>query len=96
MTAAEIQSPRASELARRWSEIAEIPITEGPQGAPQIELENAAVRFVAPPDSRPEGLGGIDVKVEDRDRLLGAAKERGCYVSDDLVQICGTRFRLVD
>ena len=38
---------------------------------------------------------GVDVKTVDRDAILATAKERGCYLSDDMVMVCGTRFYLV-
>jgi hypothetical protein len=94
--AAELQSPDPERLARRWSEIVEIPLRRDAAGRPEIGLENAALRFVEPPDGRPEGLGGVDVEVADRARLLRAADDRGCRVSDDQVLICGARFRLVE
>jgi hypothetical protein len=53
------------------------------------------LRFVEATDGRGEGLGGIDVKVEDRPAVLTAARVRGCYVSDDRVDIGGLRISLV-
>lgn len=94
--AAELQSDDPEALARRWSAIAEIPLTRNAAGRPEMPLDNAAVRFVECADGRPEGLGGVDLAVVDRARLLAVAEERGCRVADDLVTICGTRFRLVD
>jgi hypothetical protein len=38
----------------------------------------------------------VDLVVADRARLLAAAERRGRRVSDDLVNICGVRFRLVE
>jgi hypothetical protein len=58
-------------------------------------LDNASLRFVRCTDGRPVGLGGIDVKVADRDRVLKAARDRDCYRSDDLAYICGMRIGLV-
>jgi hypothetical protein len=60
-----------------------------------MPLENASVRFVDAADGRGEGLGGIDIMVNDRERLLQAAERRGRRVSDDQITICGTRFYLV-
>ena len=53
------------------------------------------MRFVPAKDGRPEGLGGIDVTSVDRERCLAQADERGRRAGDDLVIVCGTRFRLV-
>jgi hypothetical protein len=96
IAAAEIQSPRHNELARRWGEIAEIDVQTGDDGWPFLQLENAVARFVEPTDGRPEGLGGLDLRVVDRDHVLRTAAERGCPVDGDTVLVCGTRFRLVD
>ena len=96
IAAAEIQSPRHTELAQRWGEISEIEVETGDDGWPYLQLENAVVRFVEPPDGRPEGLGGLDLTVVDRDRVLRSASERGCPIEGDTVLVCGTRFRLVD
>ncbi|MBU2548139.1 MAG: VOC family protein [Proteobacteria bacterium] len=95
ITAAEIQSPDPESLARRWSAIADIPLRTSAAGHLEMPLSNAVVRFVPETDGRGEGLGGIDVKVADRSRLLEAARARGLTALDDQVTICGTRFNLV-
>ncbi len=95
ITAAEMQCDDPAAVAARWSDIAEIPLTTGPAGAPTLALENATVRFVPNTDGRPEGLGGIDLKVADRARLLASAKARGAYRSDNQVYVCGLRVNLV-
>jgi len=94
ISAAEIQSPDPEPLARRWSEIAEIDLTRDDAGNPTIALDNATLRFVADPDGRGEGLGGIDVITQDRDAVLAGARARGCYVSDDEVAVAGLRVYL--
>jgi hypothetical protein len=95
IAAAEVQGDDPEALAARWAEIAELPVQRDDAGRPCLRLDNATVRFVPCTDGRPEGLGGIDVTVVDRDRLLAAARERGCYRSDDLVYACGMRIGLV-
>jgi len=47
-------------------------------------------------DGRGPGLGGLDLKVKDREAILKQAHIRNCYVSDERVDICGTRFYLKD
>ena len=71
------------------------PVTEDAAGRPQIVLDDAVLRFVPAADGRGEGLGGLDVEVADRDRLLAAARARGCPAADGVVVICGVRCRLV-
>jgi glyoxalase-like protein len=95
VAAVEIQAADPRLLAKRWSEILELPIADEAGGAPSLRLENAAIRFVADSDGRGEGLGGVDVVAADPPRLLAAAERRGRRLADDLVLICGVRFRLV-
>jgi hypothetical protein len=94
--AAELQSPDPQALARRWSQIAGISLEDGEGGSPTLRLENASLRFVACADGRPEGLGGVDLAIADRARLLRAAEQRGCRLDDERVLVCGTRFRLAE
>jgi Glyoxalase-like domain len=93
-SAVELQSADPHGLAERWSSIAEIPLRRDPQGHFEMPLENASVRFAEATDGRGEGLGGVDIAVPDRTRVLTAAAGRGCKVSDDQVMICGVRFNL--
>ena len=95
IAAAELQSPDPDALAARWSEVLQIPVAPGATGAPALALDGAEIRFVPLEDGRGEGLGGLDLKVEDREAVLQAATEHGSYVSDDQVMICGMRLRLV-
>jgi hypothetical protein len=88
----EIQSPEPKKVARRWSEIVEIPLKTDTHGNFVLELENAGIRFVEGSDGRPEGLGGIDVVAQDKERAISAAKERGLETFNDTVVVCGLRF----
>lgn len=94
-TAVELQAADPLGLAERWSSIAGIPLRKDSRGRLEMPLDNAAVRFVEASDGRGEGLGGINMVVADRKRLLDAADRRGRRFGDDQVMICGTRFYLV-
>ncbi len=94
-TAVELQSPDPERLARRWSDITEIALRKDSVGRLELPLANATVRFVEATDGRGEGLGGIDVVVADRKRLLDAAERHGRRVSDNQAMICGVRFYLL-
>jgi hypothetical protein len=96
LAAAEIQAPDPSALAQRWSDILEVPVTVDHHGLTALVLDNAALRFVVDDDGRGEGLGGVDVVVTDRDRLLAGAEARHVRVADDVAVVGGVRFRLVD
>ena len=91
----ELQGPDPAKLAERWGQVAGLPVQR--EGAKLwIELNNAKIRFVEVEDGRGAGLGGLDLAIRDRDAILGAARTRGCYVSDERVDVCGTRFYLHD
>lgn len=94
ISAAELQSPEPERLATRWAEIAEIDLGTTDAGYPEMQLDNATLRFVPAIDGRGEGLGGIDVATTDRDAILDAADRLGCAVSDDQVAIAGLRVNL--
>lgn len=93
-SAVELQAADPRGLAERWSSIAEIPLRKDAQGHFEMPLENASVRFVEATDGRGDGLGGIDIVVPDRTRVLAAAARRGRKASDGQVLICGVRFNL--
>lgn len=94
ITAAEIQADDPGALAERWSRVLERLLFAGAKGEPHIRLDDAVLRFVTVRDGRGEGLGGLDLDVVDKARVLTAARKRGCPVSDDFVVVCGVRFRL--
>lgn len=96
MTAAEIQTADPQALAARWAAALDRPVGRTDSGDPSIELDDAVLRFVEPADGRPEGLGGLDVRVADRARVIESAQRGGHRVVEDVVNICGVRFRLVD
>lgn len=95
LVGAEIQSENPARLAPQWARILGLPVTECGPGESRIELRNGTLRFVPVADGRGPGVGGFDLKVADRPRLLATAKERGCKYSEDQVVICGTRINLV-
>lgn len=95
IAAAEIQTPDPADLAARWGQIVELPVETNTGAQPNLHFDNANTRFIKDADGRGEGLGGVDLAVADRLRLLAAAKRRRRQISDDLVNLCGVRFRLV-
>jgi len=89
----ELQSEDPHELAKLWAAVLGLPVGEA-AGEPTVALPNATIRFVPVRDGRGAGLGGVDVAVADREHVLRRARERGAYVNDDTVMLCGTRFNL--
>jgi len=95
IAAAEIQTPDPKDLAERWGNIVEIPVKPDAKGNPSLQLENATIRFVKDEDGRGEGLAGLDLIAVDRAHALKAAEGRGKKISDDQVNVCGMRMRLI-
>jgi hypothetical protein len=92
----ELQDSDPDALARRWSDIVELPVTADGSGRPLLRFENATVRFVPCEDGRPPGLGGIDLAATDAAATRAAAQERGLLREDGAIVIGGMRFRLVE
>ena len=92
---AQLQSDDPVGLAELWGRVINAPIER--QGAElSLELNNARLQFVTAEDGRGPGLGGLDLAVADRAAVLSEARARNCYVDDNRVDVCGTRFYLHD
>lgn len=91
----ELQSDDPASLAAKWAHIvgAECAVDGG---SIVVSLDNVTLTFIALRDDRGPGLSGLDIRVVDRAAILAEAKGRGCFVSDNEVLICGTRFYLED
>jgi hypothetical protein len=94
IAAAELQCDDPDAVAKRWAEIAEIPLTEN-AGVPTLALDNARLRFVPCRDGRPEGLGGMDISTTDKTAILRAAETRGLVTGADQILLCGMRINLL-
>ena len=90
----ELQCTDPVAVAEKWASVGDLPL-ETDDSQPVVRLGNASLRFVAVSDGRGPGLGGVDLVVNDREAILREARARGCYVSDERVDVCGTRFYLV-
>jgi len=91
---AEIQSDDPASLARRWSEILGRPVETGPDGDPQLVLDNAFARFTPPKDARGEGLSAVHVAVSDPEAVRRRARDLGLPFADEAPIVCGVRFPL--
>ena len=94
MSGAELQSDDAERLARRWSEVMQLPIVRDERGRPLIALDDARLRFVTATDGRGEGLGGLDLDCTDPASVLARATARGLPIQGSTVLACGIRFHL--
>ncbi len=91
----ELQCNDPGLLAEKWAHIVGSDCFAD-EGNIIVKLNNVRLRFVQLADDRGAGLSGLDLKVADRQAILDAAKQRDCYVSDEQVLICGTKFNLSD
>jgi catechol 2,3-dioxygenase-like lactoylglutathione lyase family enzyme len=94
MVGAELQSDDPERLARRWSEVMELPLTRDDRSRPVITLDDARLRFVPAADGRGEGLAGLDLSCADKGRVLAAARAKG-LAEGDAILACSMRFYLV-
>lgn len=94
MTGAELQSDDHERLARRWSEVMELPLTRDERARPIIVLDDATLRFVPSTDGRGGGLAGLDLDCADKDRVLSGARARGLLREGDMVVVGGMRLYL--
>jgi hypothetical protein len=94
MTGAELQSDDPERLARRWSEVTQLPLIRDDHGRPVIALDDARLRFVTATDGRGEGLAGLDLDCTDPASVLARATARGLPIQDSTVLACGIRFHL--
>lgn len=91
----ELQGADPLALAKHWASVTDLPV-DTDVATPSVRFNNATLRFVEATDGRGAGLGGLDIRVSDRQAILAEARNRNCYVSDDQVNICGTRWYLHD
>jgi hypothetical protein len=95
ISAVELQADDPLALAQRWSDVLDRPFARVDGGSITIDLDQGSIRFVKANDGRGDGVGGFDVAVKDRQRLLAAARHRSRRIDGDQVMICGTRIRLL-
>jgi hypothetical protein len=94
MTGALLQGEDGERLARRWSEVTELPLGRDVRGRPAIVLDDATLSFVTATDGRGDGLAGLDLACADGAGVLARARGRGLAVEDSVVTACGIRFSL--
>lgn len=93
LTGAELQSPDAEKLARRWGEL--LKVTPQRSGDAWLLALGAGMLHVVPDtDGRGEGLTGIDLKVKDAPAVLARARQLGLAANNNVVTACGMRMRL--
>ncbi|MFO0018419.1 MAG: VOC family protein [Alphaproteobacteria bacterium] len=92
-TGVELQADDPDQAARLWSAVTGAPVdTAG--GVPEVRLNNAVLKFVAPADGRGPGLSAVDLTVRDVSAILQRARARGLPAAGQTVEVCGVRFHL--
>lgn len=93
LVAAEVECPDPNAFAARWGEILQHPVAALAGGRAEIALDSGVIRFL--PGGAPEAaFTGIELEAADRERILRAARERGCLAADGRIDICGVLVRL--
>jgi hypothetical protein len=89
----ELQSEDPMKLGNLWSSVIDCQKRED-HSSVTLALNNASIRCVRNVDDRGPGLSGVDLLVEDREKVIETAKLKNCFVHDYEIKICGTRFYL--
>lgn len=89
-----LQAAEPAQVAKRWSDITEIPLeTRGDTSV--LPLDNAEIRFVPLGDDRGEGMASLELSATDPDAARAAAAKRDLIDADGNIVIGGVRFTLV-
>jgi hypothetical protein len=96
LVGAEIQCDDPDAVAYLWANLLDVPLSAAPGGGLELGLRGGRLRFTRNIDGRGPGLGGIDVRVADRDAVVTAGRAAGCARHDALLEIGGLRIYLVD
>jgi hypothetical protein len=89
LLAAEVESPDPSDLAAHGARIMEVPISGG--GSPGIRLLHGTILFVPAGPAGGERLIGLRIGVQDVERSLAVAAQRGLRREDGSIWLCGVR-----
>lgn len=93
LVGATLQGPDPLALAQHWRDVTGIEYGIE-DGVPTLPLANGTLRFVVDADGRGPGLQGVVVQVADRTQVIAAAIKRNCFINENEIEICGTRFYL--
>lgn len=94
LTGLTLQADDPKALAALWSKVLDLPLTEGADGAPSIQLLNARLSFKPATDGRGPGLGEASLAAKPGTSVAKIAAARGRSSTDDTLELCGLRFRI--
>ena len=94
IVAVEMQVGDPLGVAERWAAISECPLHRDGSRF-ELELDNATVRFAPYAERSTDALAAVDLRVNDRAALAGAAAASGLTIDDGAFDMCGLRWRLV-
>jgi len=95
MVAGEMQSTDPKASAQLWSDMLDTPVRGIGPARYALAFDNAEMRFVEATDGRGDGLGGIDLQINNMEHVLREARARKLPVTENQVLICGIRVNLV-
>ena len=93
--AIEMSAHDPAELAARWSRLLDLPSTSAADGAIEISLAGAAMRFVSSQGSRPDGPSAIKFHSSDEARaaFYQRAEAQGLPVTESGARLAGIDFQ---
>jgi hypothetical protein len=94
LVAVELQSADPVATADLWGRVLNQPI-KAVKGVLTMKLTRGAIRFVKAEDGRGNGIGALDIKAANKDKILAAARKRKLPISGDQVTVVGCRINLV-
>jgi len=89
LLAVDVQSSNPDAMAARWSEVFGQPVHDN-----KMELVQGTIRFVHETDGRGPCVAAVDLRAQDPDAAIAAARRLNIPVQENDFQICGTTFRL--
>lgn len=87
----EVESPDPADLAAHWSRLIDRPLRNDTSGAPRMDFDLGAARFVRASAGTPERLSTMVVQMTDPGAALAAARRRGLGERDGGFTLAGIR-----
>lgn len=90
-----LESNDPTRQARTWARLLDVPIVDGEEGVPAINLDVGVIRFVQTGERGP-GIAGFDVSTSAPELLRSHLKHLGHSVVDDSFEVFGSHIRFVN
>ena len=90
----DLQSSDPETLSERWANVLDHEV-DTTAAHPTIPLVGSFIRCIPDTDNRGDGVSGIHIQVNNRDKLEANADTLGIPVEDSTLTICGTTIHMV-